>query len=247
MTDVRARIESVARPRFDPIERQTVSEGIRGALLQSIRAGTLPPGSQLPSERALCEEFGVARTSVREAIQGLVSLGLIEKRGNRSYIAEVLPGIELDHHDGRKRRVEELFEVRRVVEVPIARLATCRASAADRAEITAIAQSFSHQMSLAEFRAADRAFHWAVARGCGNETLAELYGKVLEAQFSSYELESLLESSSNRRVVKQVIHDSTEMHHQIAEAIAAGDPTGAIAAVEEHLGQVERQLIARMV
>jgi GntR family transcriptional repressor for pyruvate dehydrogenase complex len=236
-----------SRPRFEPIPRQTVSEGVREALLNSIRTGSLPPGVKLPSERALCEEFSVARTSLREAIQGLVSLGLIEKRGNGTFVTEQLPGLGLDGQDSRKRRVEELFEVRRVVEVPIARLAACRATSAERAEIEAIAGSFSPQMPLAEFRAADRAFHWAVARGCGNETLAELYGKVLEAQFGSYELDSLLESSANRRAVKQVIRDSTDMHQSIAAAITNGDVDEVVKAVEGHLNQVESQLIARMV
>jgi GntR family transcriptional repressor for pyruvate dehydrogenase complex len=235
------------RPRFEPIPRQTVSEGVREALLSSIKGGDLPPGVKLPSERALCEEFGVARTSLREAIQGLVSLGLIEKRGNGTFVTEQLPGLGLDGQDSRKRRIEELFEVRRVVEVPIARLATCRATPADRADIEAIAGSFSPIMELGEFRAADRAFHSAVARACGNETLAELYGKVLEAQFGSYELDSLPESSANRRAVQQVISDSTEMHQAIAAAIAMGDVDQAIKATENHLGQVESQLIARMV
>ena len=120
----------------------------------------------LPSERTLCEDFGVARTSVREAIHGLISLGIFEKRGNRLYVAEQLPGLAIDGQDTRKRRVEELFEVRRLVEMPIARLAACRASAADRAEIKAVAARFSSQMPLSEFRSADRAFHWAVARAC---------------------------------------------------------------------------------
>ena len=80
-------------PRFEPVERQTVTETVRDALLESIRSGALLPGSRLPSERSLCEEFGVARTSVREAIQGLVSLGIITKRANRPYVAEQLPGL----------------------------------------------------------------------------------------------------------------------------------------------------------
>jgi len=235
------------RPRFEPIARQTVSAGVREALLHSIRMGELPPGARLPSERSLCEEFGVARTSLREAVHGLVSLGLIERRGNGTFVAEQLPEVGFDGHDSRKRRIEDLFEVRRVVEVPIARLAATRASAADRAEISAIARQFSASMSLTDFRAADRAFHWAVARGCGNETLAELYGKVLEAQFSSYELESLLEASTNRRVVEKVIRESAEMHRKIATALAAGDAQAAVSAAEGHLAQVERQIIARMV
>lgn len=233
--------------RFEPITRQTVSEGVRGALLRSIRSGELPGGSRLPSERALCQDFGVARTSVREAIQGLATLGLIEKRGNGFFVAEHLPELGLDGSDARKRRVTELFEVRQLVEIPMARLVAERASEDDRARLGAIADMFSPTMSLADFRAADRAFHAAIAQACGNQVLAEVYGKVLDAQFGSYELESLLESSSNRRAVKQVIRESAVMHRRIAEAVVAADVAAVVEAVRMHLGQVESQIIARMV
>jgi DNA-binding FadR family transcriptional regulator len=239
--------ETGPRRRFEPIERQTVSEGIRDALLESVRSGALPPGARLPSERSLCEEFGVARTSVREAIQGLVSLGVIVKRANRPYVAEQLPDMELEGHADRKRRLEELVEVRRVVEIPIARLAAARADEAARSRIRSIARSLTPEMSLADYRRSARAFHVAVARACGNETLAELYGKVLDAQFNSSSLDSLLDSSSNLWLVKQVIFDSAKTYNEIADAIFEGNADRAIAAVEKHLGQVERQLIARMV
>ena len=235
-----------ARPRFEPVERQTVTETVRDALLESIRSGALVPGSRLPSERSLCEEFGVARTSVREAIQGLVSLGIITKRANRPYVAEQLPGT-LSGHADRKRHLEELVEVRRVVEIPIARLAAERAASDDRARIRAIARSLTPEMSLADYRRAARAFHVAVARACGNETLAELYGKVLDAQFNSSALDSLLDASSNVWLVKQVIFDSAKTYNDIADAIFDGSAERAIAAVERHLSQVEQQLIARVV
>jgi DNA-binding FadR family transcriptional regulator len=239
------------RPRFEPIPRQTVSEGIRDALLESIRGGALAPGSQLPSERSLCEEFGVARTSVREALQGLASLGVIAKRANRTYVAEQLPGtalgIDVGGNANRKRHLEELVEVRRVVEVPMVRLAAVRATTDDRTRIRAIARSLRPEMSLDEYRRAARAFHVAVARACGNETLAEIYGKVLDAQFNSSALDSLLDSSSNVWLVKQVIFDSAKTYNEIADAIFAADADRAIAAVERHLAQVEQQLIARVV
>ena len=102
-------------------------------------------------------------------------------------------------------------------------------------------------MSLADYRRAARAFHVAVARACGNETLAELYGKVLDAQFNSSTLDSLLDASTNVWLVKQVIFDSAKTYNDIADAIFDGSAERAIAAVERHLSQVEQQLIARVV
>jgi DNA-binding FadR family transcriptional regulator len=236
-----------ARPRFAQVARRTVSDEVREAIASTIRNGTLGPGVQLPSERALCEEFGVARTSVREAIQGLASLGLIEKRGNRSYVVEHLPAIRLDGHDARKRRVQELFEVRQIVEIPIARLAACHADDEERAEISQIAQRFSPDMDLDEFRQSDRDFHWAVARACGNPTLAELYGKVLESLFRSHEFEDLLSARKNRKAVREIIRSASEAHRRIAAGIAESDWAAVVDAAEGHLDDVENQMISKMV
>src|SRR5262249_5138020 len=152
----RAGSVSVTLIRFDPVERRTVAEEVREAIAQRVETGELPPGSQLPSERDLCEQFAGAGTSVREAIQGLVTLGLLERRGNRCYVTERLPDLQLDITDGRKQRVRELFEVRQVVEVPIARLAASRATPEQREELVRMAAAFNPSMPLDEFRRLDR-------------------------------------------------------------------------------------------
>ena len=232
---------------FEPISRRTIAEEIREAIANRIQSRQLPPGSQIPSERELCEQFGVARTSLREAIQGLIMLGVIERRGNRAYVVEHLPTVQLDGHDRRKRRVRELFEVRQVVEVPIARLAAGHATDEQRSEILALAKSFSADMTLPEFRRLDREFHSAVARACGNRTLAELYEKVLESLFASREFDELLSARSNRPAVREIIRSATVSHQAIGNAIASHDPLDAIDAAERHLEQVEDQMIAKMV
>jgi len=104
---------------------------------------------------------------------------VLERRGNRCYVAERLPNLQLDAEDRRKLRVRELFEVRQAVEVPIARLAALRATPEQRSELVRMASEFNASMALEDFRRLDRAFHSAVARSCGNTTLAELYGKIM--------------------------------------------------------------------
>jgi GntR family transcriptional repressor for pyruvate dehydrogenase complex len=233
-------------PRFAPVDRQTLSQGIRSAILESLRRGELRPGTRLPSERELSEQFGVARTSVREAFQGLVTLGVIEKRGNASYVAESVPTFPLEL-DLRKRKVTELFEVRQVVEVPIVRLATCRASEAQRAEVAATALRFCDDMPFDEFQRLDREFHWTIARMCGNETLADFYRTVLDSIFASREVADLLHAIANEAVVREVVRKSTVAHREIAQAIVGGDWAAGIDAAERHLDAVEEDIIARMV
>ncbi len=232
--------------RFDPVERRTVTDEVRERLRASIESGSMAPGEMLPSERALCEDFGVARTSVREAIQGLVSMGLIERRGNRTYVAERVPDLVL-HLDERKAHVRDIFEVRRLIELPMAELVAERASSEERAEIDRLAQQFRKGMPLERFRSLDRDFHWAVARASRNPVLAEVYLKVLEGLFGSDQFASLLYARSNVPAVARIINEASQAHQAIALGIVRGDPLATVSAVEDHLRQVEDRMLSQLV
>ena len=236
-------------PTFAPVNRRTVSEEVRERLVSSIRSGQLAPGQLLPSERSLCDDFGVARTSVREAIQGLAMVGLIERRGNRAYVAESLPDLDLvgDHADDeRKVRVGQLFEVRRIIEVPMAELAAERAGLAERAELVALADSFSGTMGIDDFRSLDRQFHTTVARLAGNPMLAEVELKVLEALFTSTDFDSLLFARPNAAAVARIVKESGQAHRAIAKAIAAGDVGATATAARAHLDQVAERMLRQL-
>lgn len=233
---------------FEPIARETLSALIRDRLVGRITSGELEPGARMPSERRLSEQFCVARTSVREAMQGLLSLGVIERRGNRSYVAERLPEVQVDDdHDDRKDFVRQLFETRRALELPIIELAAERASETDRAEIGELAKGFSPGMALNDFRALDRTFHAAIARACGNPLLVELYGKVLGRLFRSDDFASLLSADANQAEVERIVSRSVRHHSMIAKAIARQDPAAAVHAGTRHLDAVERGMIDRLV
>src|SRR5262245_52916528 len=165
---------------FDPIDRQTVSAEIRRRLADAIHTGQLPPGTPLPAERVMSQEFGVARTSVREAIQGLVIAGYLERRGNRLVVAERLPDVSFSSDD-RKALVGQLFEVRQVIEPAIVEFTTRRATDEERAEIAEIAAR--PPQNLQDFREIDRMFHAALARACGNPMLNEVHAKALASLF----------------------------------------------------------------
>jgi len=230
---------------FEPLERRSLPDEIRDRLLGLIRNGDLTPGQQLPAERVLCAELTVARTSVREAIQALVSLGYVERRGNRAYVVEHLSEVATVI-DGRKTMVRDLFETRRVIEVQMAELATCRATAAQRSELAAMAEQFTPTMKLDDFRHLDRRFHWLIASACGNQLLTELYGKVLDALFGSTEFHELLYAGHNRREVATIVERSGLQHRTIARAIVDGEPTAVVAAVDEHLNDVGQRILERL-
>jgi GntR family transcriptional repressor for pyruvate dehydrogenase complex len=234
---------SVATSVFDPVLRRTVSAEIRQRLADAIHTGQLAPGSPLPAERVLCQEFGVARTSVREAIQGLVMAGYLERRGNRSVVAEHLPDVNFAGDD-RKLLVTQLFEVRKVIEPAIVEMATRRATDDERAQIDRIARRSTHD--LAEFRDIDRSFHAALARACGNPLLNEVHAKALAALFGSGEFASLLYAEVNRAEVSAIIDSSAIAHQAIADAVVKGHTRKAVAAVMAHLDEVERRMIENL-
>lgn len=234
-------------PMFEPVTRETISAQIRDQLLERIRSGELEAGARVPSERDLSEQFQVARTSVREAMQGLLSLGVIERRGNRSYVAERLPDVRFDQVDDRKEFVRQLFETRRALELPIIELAATRADDQQRAAVSELAGRFRPGMPLAEFRELDRAFHATIARASCNPLLVEVYDKVMGRLFRSQSVESLLTDGVNRDEVDRIIDESIRHHEVIARAIADGDAAAAVAEGTRHLGAVEQGMIGRLV
>ncbi|TML08115.1 MAG: FadR family transcriptional regulator, partial [Actinobacteria bacterium] len=148
--------------------------------------------------------------------------------------------------DARKLMVRDLFETRRVIEVQMAELATCRATAAQRNELATIAEQFTPSMRLDDFRQLDRRFHWLIASACGNQLLTELYGKVLDALFGSTEFHELLYAGHNRREVATIVERSGQQHRTIANAIVDGEPIAVVAAVDEHLNDVGQRILERL-
>ncbi|MBL6620852.1 MAG: FadR family transcriptional regulator [Ilumatobacteraceae bacterium] len=232
---------------FQPITRNTVSAQIREQLLRMITTGELSPGARVPSERELSEEFEVARTSVREAIQGLLSMGLVERRGNRTWVAEHLPDVAVDSDSSTEVFVHQLFETRRVLEVPVFALAAGRSDDGSREAVRAVVQRFEGALTLCEFRQLDREFHTLIASGCGNPLLLELYSKVLDQLFRSWEIDSILTEQREQHEVDEIIRAAVEGHEVIANAYCAGDPVAMASAVEAHLIEIENSMVPPVV
>lgn len=229
---------------FDRVERRTVAVEVRERLIEAIRNGELIAGTALPAERVLCEQFNVARTSVREAIQGLATAGFIERRGNRAFVVEVVPGLELAL-DSRKATVRNLFEVRRVIEPAMAGLVALRAPEHVRREIADLASR--HASGIDEFRLIDRQFHQMIASACDNPVLSEVYSKALASLFNSEEFASLLYAENNKEEVSNIVESSSHAHVEIAEALLAGDQVRTEKAVAAHLRDVEARMLERLV
>lgn len=229
---------------FGPLERSTLSERVRDDIHRRIISGEIAPGARIPAERVLAEQFGVARTSVREAIQGLIALGVIEHRDNRSYVVERVPGAEMPPSDGRTKSLRTLLEARQVLELCLFELAASRATARVRNETLALALS-PVPTTLDEFAIVDRQFHATVASACANPVLVEVYGRVLDALVNAgVSAELLLGIEPGEDSAEAIVRLAAE-HRRIAEAFVASDVSLMLEEVDRHLGPVSGRRLNR--
>ncbi len=77
----------------DILRPPTLSEQVTRLLIKRMRAGDYPPGSQLPPENTLAEEFSVSRATIRSAIRTLATRGLVVRRQGAGTFVSQLSGI----------------------------------------------------------------------------------------------------------------------------------------------------------
>ena len=198
------------------------------SLGEAIVAGRHPPGSAIPPEPTLCENFGVSRTVVREAIKSLVAKGLVStgpKVGTRVLPAEQWnwfdPEVVAWHSRSGLTRgfLRDLQELRLLVEPVAARLAAERASPA---EIATVSAAFAGMKDAIEnggdYVSHDLAFHRGLLQACGNRMLGQM-GKALGALLrTSFELSSARPDAPAQ---------SLSMHKAILDALIARRPAKA--------------------
>ena len=167
---------------FDQIRQRRLSDDIVERLEGMILEGTLTSGERLPAERALAEQFGVSRPSLREAIQKLTAKGLlISRQGGGNYVVDSLgstfsdPLLHLLESNPEAQR--DLLEFRHTLEASCAYYAALRATEVDRERLTAAFEELQDCYSRpgdsnrVEEGAADAKFHLAIAEASHNAVL----------------------------------------------------------------------------
>lgn len=214
--------------------RSKLAETVARQLLAEIRAKRLEPGTRVPSERELQTALGVGRSTIREAINGLAMLGVLEIRhGQGAFVADPAAGSSVPGALGAalaRGVTRDLFEARRLVEVEAARLAAERRT---DAELSEIAQALiDHERALREGTSAVEPsvrFHEAIAQAAHNE--------VLEGFITSYS-DVLTERGPILEAVPGFREWEIGQHRSVFEPIRNGDPPRAAAAMRAHLDAV---------
>ncbi len=217
-----------------------VEDGILSAraaqqIQELIRSGELRRGDRLPSERELSEYLGVSRTVVREAIKLLKAMGLVRVRqGVGTFIAE--PGPEILETPiaalmgSGPKVIADLHQVREILEPPIAELAAKNITDEQIARLEeAMCDMEANTFHLERYIEADQRFHSILAEATGNSVL----------QLVAYSIVDLMQKERHLCFASPgATQRGCHHHRRILEAVKDRDPQMALAAMQDHLGQI---------
>lgn len=161
------------------ISRRSLADEVAARLQQQIISGKYKVGDQLPVEPELMQQFGVGRSSIREAIKLLVNSGLLRVQQGIGTFVEDNSGIGEPLAQRLKRSdVKDINEVRQLLEMKIAEKAALSRTAQDVKKMKRFfeaRESAAHKNDIEASVDADINFHNAIAEASGNDVLADLY------------------------------------------------------------------------
>ena len=231
-----------AKPVVEAIPRNRVYTKVAEQLQNHI-INELKPGDMLPPERELVRMFGVSRSSIRDAIRRLETVGLLEPRqgvgtvvkdfSGDSLVASVT-GVLLQKH----KVIRELLDVRMLIEPALARRAALHATPKQVAEMHAILDQQEEKVQKGELATdEDSKFHYTIAQAADNSVLLKLAHVLMD---------SLRELRERSLEVGGRQPKSLAAHRRVLEAIQQGDGAAAEAAMRRHLQEVEKLILQKL-
>jgi GntR family transcriptional repressor for pyruvate dehydrogenase complex len=201
----------------------------------------LKVGDRLPPERELARQLSVGRSSLREAMQGLQTMGLVEVRHGVGMFFTSEPGKWLlsplrFSNTPPRRLFGELIEARQLVEVRLAALAAERATREDIARIRQAAEKRAHA-ARGQYLERGLDFHLAVAAAAHHTVLATMLKAVSHHYFEV--LESLDRAAQDVEAAFRARQQGG--HDEILRMIEARDPQGAADAMRAHLRELQAE------
>ena len=196
------------------------------------------PGAKLPNEGELCELFKVSRTTVREAVRHLAAQGYLEvRRGKGTYVTDrtsIRKDIGLGQLETVQVRLQDLFEIRLMIEPNTAMLACMRGTPEELEHIFRCARVVEDCIrSGGDWDSADLDFHHAFVAASHNQFMEKLVPILNRAVSSTWRM-----VGSYSGLPEMVLRDNA----LIVEFLKAGDAKGTKLAMEAHLRHVIRIL-----
>jgi GntR family transcriptional regulator, transcriptional repressor for pyruvate dehydrogenase complex len=231
------------KARFKAVRKARLHEQVAKQIERLIAKGVLKPGDRLPPERELAVNFGVGRSSVRDAIRTLEVIGIVESRqGHGTVVRDVSPDalvVPLASVLMRKREmIAELLDVRRMIEPALAGRAARNATAEEIAQLEDILRRQREKMRSGEPGIAeDSEFHYAIAVAARNTVVLQVLDVLMDL---------LRESRTRSLQVPGRLERSFAGHQRVLRAIKRHDAAAAERAVRQHLKEIEEIVIRQL-
>lgn len=219
------------------IKNGAVAKQVADILTNQIIAGEFNVGNFLPTEEVLCADFGIGRSSVREAIKTLESRGLVRKIQGKGVevidesikaTSEML-SVCLSY---RKTTLKDLMDFRVALEMQNVQLAARNATDEDIENLAQIVEKMKgDDGNMDDFADYDYQFHEAIARASGNRMSLIIVGALKPILYK--QIVYTIDPNFNSEI-------SNHFHENIFTAIKERQPQTAIKAMHEHLFETQR-------
>lgn len=221
------------------IVRRKLSDSVIEEIKRMLMSGELKEGQKLPNQNELASLLGVSRTSLREALNTLRMIGVIEQKpGYGTVIKSRGAAIFADHLNfpliSDERATYELIEARGVIEVGAVELAVFHATEEQIREMGMLIEEMEKNLKnkrVAEYISNDVAFHYLIAKASQNRFIVHLYATLRGA------MEQFMQEGF--RVLYFMLDRSFEFHVKIYEAIKARDVELAVSNMRSHIEDVK--------
>ena len=215
------------------ILKKSLADEVADNITGQISSGHYAVDEKLPIEPELMKQFGVGRSTIREAIKSLVNSGMVRvQQGVGTFVEPATAGREPMDKRMKRARSEDLDEIRQLLEIKIAEKAAANRTEKD---ITGMKGHLdarklaAHDGLLAECIDADIRFHVAIADASGNDMLADLYRSV-SVHLKSWFLQVYPDT--------QIFAETQAIHEQLLKSIVARDPKKAWNLAAKIIGHV---------
>ena len=162
------------------------ADRLRWRIEQDLRAGRWQPGERMPTERAFSEQYGVARNTVRRALQALEAQALLMRRVGRGTFRSVAaapgPGFVMD---GGALSPSDVVECRLLFEPEMAPLAVARATAAELAQMERCLDAAEAAVDIPQFERWDAALHDLIAEATHNRSIVAIARSLAQVRLAA--------------------------------------------------------------
>jgi GntR family transcriptional repressor for pyruvate dehydrogenase complex len=224
------------RAQLEPVRRRKIYAEVASQIHRLIADGRLKPGDRLPAERELAGMLGVSRTSVRDAIRILELQGIVEPRQGEGTlvtkdpvegVVNPLAGVLAISDD----LTADLFDLRKIIEPALARVAALRATEDDLEALEEIIARQAGRVRAGEIAIEeDTEFHYRLATVSKNRVVPRVMDVLMNL---------LRESRARSLQGKRRSEKSLEGHRRILDAIRRRDGEEAALSMQQHIEEIE--------